>query len=77
MKTYNSSEIINAVINENAKLIQVYGVYSYYMLEFSDGSHTCKLRKGSPQLAQDKMKSKTTIQPYNGSYRNGRVVFKP
>lgn len=76
MKLYNTVDIINAVMNENAKLIKVYGVYSYWMLEFPDGSYICKLRKRSPEQAQEKMKGKTKHERYNGSYKNGHVIYK-
>lgn len=76
MKLYKTGDIIDAVINENAKLIRVNCVYSYWMLEFPDGTFTCKLRKRSPQIAQDKMRGKTVHEPYKGSYKNGHVIYK-
>jgi hypothetical protein len=49
-KKLNTKEVLEAMIN-GAILVKTYGVYSYWSLEFSDGSKHYNIRKGAAQSA--------------------------
>jgi hypothetical protein len=58
MKQYKSQDIINEVINNNAKLIKK---YSFWFLQLETGVMITDVRKGSFESAESKMASRMAI----------------